>query len=303
MSRFRGAIRQLGVTSDEGDRLTRQFEASRARLRAVAYRMLGSRDEADDAVQETWLRVDRADATEVENLGGWLTTIVARVCLDRLRSRASRREELNGLDAATVEVDDRPGPEEQAVLADSVAAAMVVVLDLLSPSERVAFVLHDVFAVPFTEVGPIVGRTPEAARQLASRARRRVQGASAEADIDLVRRREVVAAFLAAAQQGDFQALLELLDPQVTLRPDAESARLGALRETHGASAVASAVSSGLRGAKLALVAGVAGVAWLPNGRLRGAVEVTVADGRIVELGFIADPDRLRELDIVVLDD
>lgn len=298
------------MTFEDGDLLTRQFEASRPRLRAVAFRMLGSRDEADDAVQETWLRVDRADATVVENLGGWLTTITARVCLDRLRSRAARREELNGLDTAVAEIDERPGPEEQALVADSVAAAMGVVLDLLTPSERVAFVLHDVFAVPFTQIGSIIGRTPEAARQLASRARRRVQGTAGTfggLDVDPVRQRELVAAFLAATQRGDFQALLALLDPQVALRPDAVATHLGALRETHGAAAVAAALAGGqtggLRGASLALVGGDVGVAWLPGGILRGAVMVAVAGGRIVELGFVADPDRLRELDIFVFDD
>jgi RNA polymerase sigma-70 factor (ECF subfamily) len=291
------------VRFDEGDRLTRQFEASRSRLRAVAFRMLGTRDEADDAVQEAWLRVGRADATSVENLGGWLTTIVARVCLDRLRSRAARPENPSGLDAGAGEIDERPGPEEQAVVADSVAAAMGVVLDLLSPPERVAFVLHDVFAVPFDEIGAIVGRTPEAARQLASRARRRVQGTSTARDVDLVGQREIVAAFLDAAQRGDFEALIALLDPDVALRPDAEAMRLGALRETHGASAVAAALSGGLRSSKLALVAGKAGVAWLPSGRLRGAVAVTVVGGCIVALDIVADPDRLRAFDIVGLED
>jgi RNA polymerase sigma-70 factor (ECF subfamily) len=292
------------VTFDVGDRLTEQFEASRSRLRAVAYRMLGSHSEAEDAVQETWLRVDRAGATDVENLGGWLTTIVARVCLDRLRSRSSRREDPIGLETTTVETDARPGPEEHALVADSVGAAMLVVLDLLTPPERVAFVLHDVFAIPFDEIGEAIDRTPEAARQLASRARRRIQGTGGGgSQTDPLRQREVVSAFLAAARRGDFEALLALLDPDVALRPDAEAVRLGALRETRGAAAVAAALSGGARAAKLALVGGVAGLAWVPGGRLRGAVEVTVVDGRIVELDVVGDLNRLRELDVVVLED
>jgi RNA polymerase sigma-70 factor (ECF subfamily) len=285
------------------DRLTEQFAASRPRLLAIAIRMLGTADEAEDAVQEAWLHFDRRDATGVENLAGWLTTVLARVCLDRLRSRSARREDLGGIDLASAVVDDRPGPEEQAVLADSVGAAMLVVLDLLSPSERVAFVLHDVFAVPFDQVGTVIGRAPEAARQLASRARRRVQGSSAAADLDVVRKREVVAAFLAAAQRGDFAALVALLDPDVVLRPDAGALRLGALRETRGARAVAAALSGGLRGGKLALIAGDIGVAWIPGGRLRGAVEVRMVDGCIAELRLTGSTGRLRELDIVILED
>src|ERR671924_716776 len=208
---------------NERDYLAERFEEHRTHLRGVAYRMLGSLSEVDDAVQEAWLRLSRADATDIENLGGWLTTVVARVCLDMLRSRQSRREEPFTPDAPEPVATGTRGssPEHEALLADSVGLALLVVLDRLTPAERLAFVLHDMFAVPFEEIAPIVGRSPEAARQLASRARRRVQGATPVPDVELAEQKRVVEAFLAAAREGDFDALLEMLDPEVTLRVDA----------------------------------------------------------------------------------
>lgn len=289
---------------NQGDWLTEQFEASRPRLRAVAYRMLGSEAEADDAVQETWLRLDRADATRLENLGGWLTTVVGRVCLDRLRSRRARREEPTGVQLAEIGLaaeDSDPG--QQAIVAESVGSALLVVLDLLAPAERVAFVLHDVFAVPFDEIAEIVGRSPEAARQLASRARRRVQGTPGMPEVDLVRHREVVDAFLAATRSGDFDALLALLDPAVELRPDEGAVRMGALRATRGAAEVAGLFSRGAAAARLALIDGVAGLAWMPGGRTRGVVVFSIVDGRIVEIDLIGDGERLETIDVVLVDD
>jgi len=289
---------------DQADWLTEQFEASRPRLRAVAYRMLGSHAEADDAVQEAWLRLNRADRSGVENLGGWLTTVVARVCLDSLRSRRSRREEPAGArpPESGVGVARDDDPEQQAIMGDSVGAALLVVLDLLAPAERVAFVLHDVFAVPFDEIGDIVGRSPEAARQLASRARRRVRGTDGAPEIDLVRQRQVVVAFLAAARSGDFEGLLALLDPDVVLRPDAAALRMGSLRETQGAAEVATALSGGASAARVALVDGVAGLAWAPTGQVRGVVAFRVVDGRIVEIDVTGDPEHIAHLDVVLVD-
>jgi RNA polymerase sigma-70 factor (ECF subfamily) len=289
----------------EDDWLTAEFEASRPRLRAVAYRMLGSQTEAEDAVQETWLRLCRTDPARIENLGGFLTTVVGRVCLDRLRSRRVRPEE--PLDAhAPLEVnrggnDDDPASE--ALLAESVGSALLVVLDLLTPAERVAFVLHDVFAVPFDEIGEILGRSPDAARQLASRARRRLRGTPATTGLDLVRQRDVVDAFLRAARGGDFDALMELLDPDVALVPDAAAVNMGSLRETRGAADVASALSGGAQGARLAIVDGFAGFVWAPGGQTRGVVEFTITDGRIVAIRVTGDAERIDALDIVVLDD
>jgi RNA polymerase sigma-70 factor (ECF subfamily) len=282
--------------------LSEQFEADRPRLQAVAYRMLGSRVEAEDAVQETWLRLARTDATQVENLGGWLTTVVARVCLDRLRSRRTRREDAVGTLPDEIAGSDSDDPATQALVADSVGAALLVVLELLAPAERVAFVLHDVFAVPFDEIAVIVDRSPEAARQLASRARRRLQGTAPTADLDLVRQRQVVDAFLRAARDGDFDGLVNLLDPDVVLRPDAAAVAMGSLRETRGADAVASALSGGARGAHLAIVDGVAGFVWAPGGRTRGVVQFTVADGRIVAIDVTGDAERVQQFDIVMLD-
>jgi RNA polymerase sigma-70 factor (ECF subfamily) len=293
----------MDATTDDADWLTAQFEASRPRLQSVAYRMLGSRAEAEDAVQEAWLRLAGTDAARIDNLGGWLTTVVARLCLDTLRSRQARREDAvtdPGSDRAMVATDHDPAGE--AVMADSVGAALLVVLDSLAPAERVAFVLHDVFGVSFAEIGGILDRTPEAARQLASRARRRVQGTAPTADVDLVRQRRVVDAFLRAARGGDFEGLLHLLDPGVVLRPDAAALRMGALRETRGAAQVASVLSGGARGAALALIDGRTGLVWAPGGRTRGVIEFTVTDGRIVAIDVTGDTERIERLDIVLVD-
>src|SRR5712691_1167021 len=254
---------------NEHDWLAEQFEAERPHLRAVAYRMLGSLSEADDAVQESWLHLSRSNTSGVENLGGWLTTVVARVCLDMLRSRNSRREEPLGAHVPDLIVSREGGidPEHEALLADSVGLALLVVLDTLNPAERLAFVLHDLFAVPFDEIAPIVGRSPTAARQLASRARRRVQGASTVPDTDRARQREVVDAFLAASRGGDFAALLALLDPDVVLRADRTAGDMGASSEVRGAAAVADTFSKRALGAQWALVNGAAGLVWAPAGQ------------------------------------
>jgi RNA polymerase sigma factor (sigma-70 family) len=289
----------------EAEWLTERFEVSRPRLRAVAYRMLGSYAEADDAVQETWLRLDRVDASGVENLSGWLTTVVARVCLDRLRARRLRREDPVGDDLPDeiVGIADEVDPEHQALLAESVGSALLVVLDMLAPTERVAFVLHDIFAMPFDEIGPIVGRSPAATRQIASRARRRLQGAGNVPDLDLTHRREVVDAFLAASRAGDFDALLRLLDPDVVVRPDATAIRGGGARlRAQGAVAVATWFSSGARGLQRALVDGAAGIVWAPEGQLRGVLGLTITDGKVVEIHLIADPESIRKFDIVLLE-
>jgi RNA polymerase sigma factor (sigma-70 family) len=287
---------------DDRDWLAERFEANRPHLRAVAYRMLGSLSEADDAVQETWLRLGRADTSGVENLGGWLTTIVARVCLDLLRSRTARREEPldEHLPDPIVSRQDGLDPEQQALLADSVGLGLLVVLDTLTPVERLAFVLHDMFAVPFEEIAPIVGRSPTAARQLASRARRRVRGAAAMPDADLARQRAVVDAFLAAARNGDFDALLAVLDPDVVVRADAPAAA-GGFRVVRGAAAAAEqalAFSGRARLARPALVNGAAGIVVTARGRPLSVLGFTVAAGRIVEIDIITDPERLGQLDL-----
>jgi RNA polymerase sigma factor (sigma-70 family) len=292
---------------DEHDFLAEQFEEHRSHLRAVAYRMLGSLSEADDALQQAWLRLSRSDTSGVQNLGGWLTTVVARVCLDMLRS--SRREEPLGVHVPDpiVSREDGTDPEQEALLADSVGLALLVVLEKLSPSERLAFVLHDMFGVPFEEIAPIVGRSEVAARQLASRARRRVQGAAPSPDADLTRQREVVDAFLAAARDGDFEALLAMLDPEVVLRSDGGLVRAGLSREVRGARAVAEgalAFSRLIPFARAALVNGAAGaVSWSPDGRLFSVMGFTVRHGKIVEIDILADPARLSQLDLALLDD
>jgi RNA polymerase sigma-70 factor (ECF subfamily) len=278
------------------------FEAYRGRLRAVAYRMLGSRSEADDAVQEAWLPLNRTEAGTVANLGGWLTTVVARVCLDMLRARKARREE--PMEPQTPEPAVGPEAiriEREAELADSVGAALLVVLDTLSPAERLAFVLHDMFAVPFEEIAPIVGRSPAAARQLASRARRRVQGASPNRDADFVRQKAIVDAFLAASRDGDFEGLLALLDPEVVYRADAAVMRLGSPAQLHGATAVAEAFKSRATAAKTALADGALGLAVIFGGRLRIVIRVTVAHDRIVAVDAMGDPARLSEVDLEIL--
>jgi RNA polymerase sigma-70 factor (ECF subfamily) len=290
---------------DEHAWLAERFENNRTHLRAVAYRMLGSLTEADDAVQEAWLRLSRSGTSGVENLGGWLTTVVARVCLDMLRSRESRREELLGVHVPEpiVSREDGVDPEHEALLGDSVGLALLVVLETLTPAERVAFVLHDMFAVPFDEIAPIVGRSPAAARQLASRARRRLQGAATVSDADLTRQREVVDAFLAASRGGDFDALLAVLDPDVVLRADRAAVHMGASREVHGAAAVADTFSGRARFAQPALVNGAVGLLWAPRGRPRVVFGLTITRGKIVEIDLVADPERLRQLDLAILDD
>ncbi|MEV4236359.1 MULTISPECIES: sigma-70 family RNA polymerase sigma factor [unclassified Nocardia] len=272
--------------------LAERFEEHRTHLLAVAYRMLGSGSEADDAVQEAWLRLSRSDSDEIENLGGWLTTVVGRVCLNMLQSRKTRREE--PLDEFEP-VPDVEGPEQEAMLGDSIGLALLVVLDTLAPPERLSFVLHDMFAVPFDEIAPIVGKTPTAARQLASRARRRVQGARATADRD--RQREVVDAFLAASRGGEFEALLTLLDPDVVLRVDAAALATGAAGAS-GANAVAQTFSGRARAAQLALIDGRAGLVWSVGGIPRVVFDFTVSQGRIVAIDLLADPETLELMEL-----
>ncbi|HZC76297.1 MAG TPA: sigma-70 family RNA polymerase sigma factor [Ktedonobacterales bacterium] len=288
------------------DWLAEQFEANRTHLRAVAYRLLGSPSEADDAVQEAWLRLSRSDMSGVENLGGWLTTVVARVCLDWLRARAARREEPLGphVPEPIASREEGSDPEHEALTADSVGLALLVVLETLAPAERLAYVLHDVFDVPFDEIAPIVGRSSTAARQLASRARRRVRGAATEKeDADLTRQRAVVDAFLAAARGGDFDTLLAMLDPDVVLRADRAAVSAGASGEVRGAAAVAQQFSGRARVAHPALVDGAVGAVWAPGGRPRVVFDFTITRGKIVAITILADPERLRRLDLTILDD
>jgi len=292
---------------DESEWLARSFEAHRAHLRAVAYRMLGSLADADDAVQETWLRLARSDTSGVQNLGGWLTTVAARVCLDMLRARAARREDPLHVYVPDpiVSPDVGPGPEQEALLADSVGLALLVVLDTLSPTERLAFVLHDVFAVPFKEIARILDRSPAAAKQLASRARRRLGGAAPAPGADLARQREIVDAFLAAAREGDFGALLAVLDPDVVLRADAGAGPMGPSRLVHGSRAVAGETLGFARFARFArpvLVNGTPGLIAAPDGQPISVMGVTIRGDKIVEIDVLADPERLRRLDLTVLD-
>jgi RNA polymerase sigma factor (sigma-70 family) len=290
--------------------LATRFEENRARLQGVAYRMLGSLSEADDAVQETWLRLSRSDTTEVKNLGGWLTTAVARVCLDMLRSRKSRREEPLSEHAPELTVSREGGtdPEREAVLADSVGLAVLVVLDRLAPAERIAFVLHEMFALPFDEIAPVVGRSPAAARQLASRARRRVRGPATVSTADRAQQRTIVEAFLAALHAGDFEGLVAVLDPDVVARVDEAATRPGGPREIRGArnwakgaAAFSRSIPQGIRFVRPMLVDGAVGLAWAPNGRLLRALKFTIAHGKIVEVDVVADPERLRRLDLAVV--
>jgi RNA polymerase sigma-70 factor (ECF subfamily) len=288
------------------DWLAERFEENRGHLRAVAYRMLGSLGEAEDAVQEAWLRLSRSDTTGVENLAGWLTTVVSRICLDALRSRKTRREEsLEEAPAPATVRAEALDPEQEAVLADSVGLALLVVLETLDPPERLAFVLHDMFAVPFEEIAPIVGRSEAATRQLASRARRRVRGEGRARRADRTRQREVVEAFLAAARAGDFEGLLAVLDPDVVRRVDAGPA---AARELRGAQAVARGALAGTRRARsaavaLALVNGSVGLVLAPRGRLSLAMAFKVGGGKILEMDVITDPANLRQLHLAVLPD
>jgi RNA polymerase sigma factor (sigma-70 family) len=297
----------MNVTMDEHDWLAERFEEHRTRLRAVAYRMLGSLSEADDAVQEAWLRLSRSHGSDIDNLGGWLTTVVGRVSLNMLRSRRVRREEPLGVHLPEPIVDRADGtdPEHQALLADSVGLALLVVLETLAPAERLAFVLHDMFAVPFDDIAAIVGRSPEATRQLASRARRRVQGQNAVPDADLDTQREVVDAFLAASRDGDFDALLAVLDPDVVLRADLGPAVPGGSREVRGAAAVArQALTYSVLGlvVRPALVNGVAGAVSTRDGQPFSVGGITVRGGKIVAIDILADPERLRRLDLTILD-
>jgi RNA polymerase sigma-70 factor (ECF subfamily) len=289
---------------DDKEFLAARFDEHRPHLRAVAYRMLGSRAEAEDAVQEAWLRLNRSDSDEIENLGGWLTTVVARVALNMLRSRTARREaplEQVRFPEPLIDRADAVDPEHQALLADSVGLALLVVLETLTPAERLAFVLHDMFAVPFDEIGPLVDRSPTAARQLASRARRRVQGAAPSPDPDLGEQRRVVDAFFAAAHEGDFEGLVAVLHPDVILRADEGEGSL----VVRGAENVARRAARFARLApyvRPALVNGVAGVVVTPKGRPFSVMGFTVTDGRIVAIDALADPERLRTLDLTVLD-
>jgi RNA polymerase sigma-70 factor (ECF subfamily) len=291
---------------DEQAWLVEGFEEHRMHLRAVAYRMLGSLSEADEAVQEAWLRLSRSDASSIDNLGGWLTTVVARVCLNTLRARRSRREESldTHLPDPIVSRPDGVDPEHEALLSDSVGLALLVVLETLTPAERLAFVLHDVFGVSFDEIAAIVDRSPGAARQLASRARRRVQGAAPMPDADLARQREVVDAFFAAARDGDFEALVAVLDPDVVLRSDGGVARPGASFVLRGAQAVAESAMTFARLSPFvrpALVNGAAGVVVAPHGRPFSVMGFTVRGGTIVEINGLADPERLSRLDLALL--
>jgi RNA polymerase sigma factor (sigma-70 family) len=285
------------------DWLSERFAEHQGRLRALAYRMLGSPSDADDAVQDAWLRVSRADVEQIDNLGGWLTTVVARVCLNMLEARRSRREDSAGIQPP----EPLPpgghgaGPEDEMLLADSVGAALLVVLDTLTPAERLAFVLHDVFDVPFGEIAAIIDRTPAAARQIASRARRRVIAAGAEPEPDLPRRQKVVAAFLAASRSGDFRALLELLAPEAAVHADPAAVAMSAPAEARGAEAVARIFAGRAEAARLALVDGIPAAVWVRAGRPQVIIAFKISGDKIASIGLIADPDRLRDLDIVFL--
>ncbi len=291
---------------DQQEWLAQQFEDHRPRLRAVAYRMLGSLSEADDAVQDAWVRLSRADTSEVENLAGWLTTIVARVALNMLRARKTRREQPFDVHMPDPIIDSADGtnPEHEALLADSVGLALLVVLETLTPAERLAFVLHDMFAVPFEEIAPIVDRSPEATRQLASRARRRVRGTPTVPDADLNAQWEVVEAFLAAARKGDFDALVAVLDPDAVLRAD--GGLTGLSQQVQGAETIASQALLWSRvhlTMRRALINGAAGIVAFLHGRPFSIAAVTVKNGKIVEIDFLADPQRIARLDLEVLDD
>jgi RNA polymerase sigma factor (sigma-70 family) len=289
----------------EHDCFTASFEQHRAHLRSVALRILGSQSEADDAVQEAWLRLSRSDTQDVANLRGWLTAVVARVSLDVLRSRKSHSEvPIEG--EAERQGEQTLDPEQELLLANSVGPALMIVLDALTPAERVAFVLHDLFGVSFEEIGPILGRSAVATRQLASRARRRVQGAAAESDVDRHRQREIVAAFLAASRKGDFGALIAMLDPDVIFRADEQAVHIGAARiglssETRGADAVANFFKGRARGARLAVVDTVAAAVWAPGGRPRAVFNFKIAGERIVEIDLVADAEALGRMSVRIV--
>ncbi len=294
---------------NEHDLLAAEFEKNRSHLRGVAYRMLGSLSEADDAVQEAWLKLNRSESSEIENLGGWLTTVVARVCLDILRARTARRED--ALEEQIPEPAASRGarkppldPEQETMLAESVGLALLVVLDTLAPPERISFVLHDLFAVPFEEIAGILGRSPNATRQLASRARRRIQGADTAAHADLASQRKAVDAFLAALRAGDFNALVAVLDPNVVIRADRTAQPIEAMREIRGAenwARGAIAAARGARAAQPALIDGSVGLVIAPRGRLFRVLRFTLAEGKIAAVEVIGDRDRLRHLDLALL--
>lgn len=294
----------------EKDWLAQEFEENRSHLRGVAYRMLGSLSEADDAVQESWLRLSRSDASSIDNLGGWLTTVTARVCLDMLRSRNSRRED--SLDDQKSELaaagKDKVDPEQEALLADSVGLALLVVLDRLNPAERLAFVLHDLFDLPFEEIASIVGRTPAAARQLASRARRQVRGATTTSEAKLAQQREIVTIFLTALRKGYFEGLIAVLDPDLVVRIDKSAVAVGASNEVRGAenwAKQAIAFSRSLRfiEPQPALIDGAVGVIVAPHGRLFRVLQFKIADGKIAQIDVVADPKRLHLLNLGVMED
>lgn len=291
---------------NEADWLATAFEQHRPQLRAVAHRVLGSSGEADDAVQEAWLRLSRSEADRIENLGGWLTTTVGRICLDMLRTRTARREEF--ADSRPLETTHHAdgqvvheSPEDHAVLADSVGLALLVVLDTLTPAERLTFVLHDLFAVPFADIAPILGRSPAAAKMLASRARRRVQASEMAPGEDRARQDSVVRAFLAASRLGHFEELIALLDPDVTLHADSAAAALGAPRQLRGAAAVVRQFSGRARGARPALIDGVPGAVWSAGGRPRVVFTFACRDGKIITIGLVADPEHLSALELTTL--
>jgi RNA polymerase sigma factor (sigma-70 family) len=296
------------IARDEADMvdagwLAEQFEAHRAHLTSVAVRMLGSRTDADDAVQESWLRLSRAGADGIDNLGGWLTTVVSRVCLDMLRSRKSRAthtaDEVEAAERAPG--DDDGNPEHEALLAESLGPALVVVLETLAPAERLAFVLHDMFGVSFEDIGVVLTRSPNAAKQLASRARRRIQGADVEPVDDRARQRTVVDAFLAASRSGNFEALLAVLDPQIVLRADDAAVQMGAAAEVRSAADVASVFCGRAMGAEPALIDDAVGIAWAPGGRPKVVWEMTIVDGRVTRIDMIAATASLDDLELIVL--
>jgi RNA polymerase sigma-70 factor (ECF subfamily) len=286
---------------DENNFLAERFEESRPHLRAVAYRMLGSRGEADDAVQEAWLRLSRSDTDAVDNLGGWLTMVVARICLDMLRARKARREQSFGPDVPEPSVSAEESIERNALLADSVGLALLIVLDKLNPAERVAFVLHDMFDIPFEDIAPIIERSPEATRQLASRARRRVRGESEPLNADFDRQQAVVEAFLAAARGGNFEALLTMLAPEVVMRADKTAVRMGGQPELRGAAAVAAAFKGRAQAARPARVDGGIGVAVIFGGHLRIVLELTFDGEQIAGIEATADPARIAQFEVEVL--
>jgi RNA polymerase sigma factor (sigma-70 family) len=288
----------------ESDQLAARFEERRTRLRAIACRILSSPSDADDAVQETWLRFSRADTGAIDHLDRWLTTVVSRVCLNMLQTRRSQPAPLPEADLPEQLADPaESGPEHEALLADSIGLALLIVLDTLTPAERVALVLHDVFAIPFEQIAPIVERTTPATRQLASRARHRVQGQDASGEPDRLRQAKLVDAFLAATRNGDFSALLGVLDPEIVLRADDQAAKLGAIDEIHGAAEIAAAFSRRARGARPALVNGEAGAVWIQAGQLRVIVTLTTNRDKITSINLIANPERLGQIDLVIPED